>query len=293
MYYKNTPFASQPPLTYHYTITQKLRFFMKVNAILLVISLFAMGSLYATNSSAQGLQETNVSLGFSGGSLQQAFAKIERETDFRFAYKKQVLSGITAPVLTLKRRSLKQTLDELLKGTGLDYKLLNNSIIIFKSLAPTTETSTNFEEVTGVVRDESGAALPGVSVKVKGKTAATITDVNGTFKIQASPDDILIFSYVGYSAAERPVQMGKSIDISLSPQAGTLDAVVVVGYGTTTKRTNTGSATTVSAKQIGNQPVADPLAALQGRVAGLDISSVTGYPGSGYNVRLRGQNSIT
>lgn len=293
MYYKNTPFASQPPLTYHYTITQKLRFFMKVNAILLVISLFAMGSLYATDSSAQDLQETNVSLGFSGGSLQQAFAKIERETDFRFAYKKQVLSGITAPVLTLKRRSLKQTLDELLKGTGLDYKLLNNSVIIFRSLAPTPHTSAKFVEVTGVVRDESGVALPGVSVKVKGKTAATITDVNGAFKIQASPDDILIFSYVGYSVAERPVPMGKSIDISLSPQAGTLDAVVVVGYGTTTKRTNTGSVTTVSAKQIGNQPVADPLAALQGRVAGLDISSVTGYPGSGYNVRLRGQNSIT
>jgi len=293
MYYKNTLYASQSLLTYHYTIIQKLRFFMKVNAILLVISLFAVSSLYAVNSSAQGLQEVTVSLGFSKGNLQEAFAKIEQQTDFRFAYKKEVISGVKVPQLEARQRSVKQILDALLQGSGLNYKLLNNSIIIFKAPVPLTPVNNYREEINGVVKDEKGNEMPGVSVKVKGKTIAAITDGNGAFKIQASADDILIFSYIGYSTIERPVQSAKPMNIFLEPQSGTLDAVVVIGYGTTTRRTNTGSVTTVGAKQIANQPVGDPIAALQGRVAGLDISSVTGYPGSAYNVRLRGQNSIT
>ncbi|MCX2492889.1 TonB-dependent receptor [Pedobacter sp. PF22-3] len=266
---------------------------MKVNAILLVILLFAVSSLYAVNSSAQSLQDVNVSLGFSKETLQKAFAKIEQQTDFRFAYKQEVISGIKVPQLSVKKRSVKQTLDELLQGSGLNYKLLNNSIIIFKEPVPLTPVNNLREEINGVVKDENGKGIPGVSVKVKGKTIAAITDNNGVFKIQCSADDNLIFSYIGYATVERPVQSAKSMEVFLEPQSGTLDAVVVIGYGTTTKRTNTGSVTTVGAKQIGNQPVGDPVAALQGRVAGLDISSVTGYPGSAYNVRLRGQNSIT
>ncbi len=293
MYYKNTLFASQSLLTYHHTIIQKLRFFMKVNAILLVISLFALSSLYAVDSFAQSLQEVNVSLGFSEGSLQEAFAKIEQQTDFRFAYKKEVISGVKVPPLEAGKRSVKQTLDALLQGSGLSYKLLNNSIVIFKTPVSLTPFNISREEINGVVKDEKDTEMPGVSIRVKGKTTAAITDSKGAFKIQASADDILVFSYVGYSTIERPVQSGKPMDVFLDPQSGTLDAVVVIGYGTTTRRTNTGSVTTISEKQIGNQPVGDPIAALQGRVAGLDISSVTGYPGSAYNVRLRGQNSIT
>jgi TonB-linked SusC/RagA family outer membrane protein len=293
MYYKNTLFASQSLLTYHYTITQKIRFFMKVNAAVLVISLLAVTSLYAVHSSAQSLQEVNVSVGISNGSLKEAFEKIERQTDFRFAYTNEVISGIKTPQLEVRRRSVKQTLDELLKGSGLNYKTLNNSIIIFKIPASSSLVNLSQEEVTGVVRDENGTGLPGVSIKVKGKNISAVTDNKGLFKIEAALEDVLIFSYVGYSIAERRVQAGIKMDIVLEPQAGTLDAVVVIGYGTTTKRTNTGSVTTVGAKQIGNQPVGDPIAALQGRVAGLDIASVTGYPGSSYNVRLRGQNSIS
>lgn len=266
---------------------------MKVNAILFLISFFTISSLYATNGSAQSLQETRVSIGFPQGNIQQALASIERETDFRFAYKKEVLSGIKAPALPSKVRSVKQVLDELLKDSGLDYKQVNNSIIIFKAIATAAPLESYQQEFTGTVKDEKGVGMPGVSVKVKGTTNSAITDDKGGFKIGAAVDDILVFSYIGYSPVEVRITNTAAMNITLQPEAGTLDAVVVIGYGTTTKRTNTGSVTTVSAKQIGNQPVGDPLAALQGRVAGLDISSVTGYPGSGYNVRLRGQNSIS
>ncbi|WP_245738632.1 TonB-dependent receptor [Pedobacter rhizosphaerae] len=266
---------------------------MKVNAVLLLISIFTIGSLFATPGSAQNLQEINISSGFPSGSLKDAFSRIEAQTEFRFAYRNEVISGLKAPVLIAKTRSVKQILDELFEHNDLKYKVVNNSIIITRSTIARDEQGFTRQEITGVVKDEKGQEMPGVSVRVKGKAVQTITDGRGAFRIQASTDDVLVFSYIGYASIETKVSAGTTINISLKPEAGTLDAVVVIGYGTTTRRANTGSVTSVSAAQIANQPVADPLAALQGRVAGLDISSITGYPGSGYTVRLRGQNSIS
>ena len=291
MYYNYTPFASQCPLTYDRTIIKKLGFFMKVNAIILLISLFAINSLFATHTAAQNLQETYLSVNFPAGNLKQAFDKIEQQSEFRFAYKKEIISGISIHALQAKNKSVKELLDELLKNTGLSYRAINNSIIISK-LNPTNAAMVA-ELIRGTVRDEKGEPMPGVSIKIKGKNIQAMTDTNGGFNIDASLNDILVFSYIGYESTEIKVNSLDPLKIKLSPAVGTLDAVVVIGYGTTTKRNNTGSVTSIGAAQIGNQPVTDPLAALQGRVAGLEISSITGYPGSGYNVRLRGQNSIT
>ena len=293
MYYKYTPFASQPLLTYYQPIIKKLRFFMKVNAVLILISILTVGSLFATPGLAQNLQEIKISSGFPSASIKDAFSTIEAQTDFRFAYRKEVIEGLNAPVLTAKTRSIKQLLDELFEYNGLQYKVVNNSIIISRPNIAQKEDITSRIEVLGVVKDEKGAEMPGVSVRVKGKPIQTVTDGNGAFRIKASNDDVLVFSYIGYATTEIQVISGKAIVVTLKPDVGTLDAVVVIGYGTTTKRANTGSVTSVTAAQIANQPVTDPLAALQGRVAGLDISAITGYPGSGYTVRLRGQNSIS
>ncbi len=291
MYYNYTPFASLCPWACRYTIIQKLGFFMKVNAILLVISLFTINSLFATHTAAQNLREIHLSAGFQGGSLKEAFSRIEQQTEFRFAYRNEILAGINAPQLPAQNRSVKELLDVLLENTGLSYKAINNSIIITRKNVKPVQLAA--EPISGTVKDEKGISMPGVSIKVKGKSIQAVTDSKGNFNIQASLNDVLVFSYIGYENTEVSISSTQNIIISLKPAVGTLDAVVVIGYGTTTKRNNTGSVTTIGAAQIGNQPVGDPLAALQGRVAGLDISSVTGYPGSGYNVRLRGQNSIT
>lgn len=293
MYYKYTLYASRFYAAYYTTIVKKLRFFMKINAVLLAISLFTINSIHAVTGRAQTLQEVNISTGFSTGTLQDAFSKIERQTDFRFAYRKELLNGIKAPALAPQLRTVKQALDELLIGTGLTYRLLNNSVIISKLNTSPSQQKQAPIEITGVVRDETNLPMPGVSVSVKGKSNAVVTDQNGMFKIQAEPNDVLVFSFIGYSTIEKQLSNNANIQVTLRPDVNALDAVVVIGYGTTTKRNNTGSVSSISAAQIANQPVTDPLSALQGRVAGLDISSVTGYPGSGYNVRLRGQNSIS
>ncbi|WP_240315206.1 TonB-dependent receptor [Mucilaginibacter pineti] len=266
---------------------------MKVNAIIWISLLFAVSSINASTVRAQTLSEVKVSFGLSQADLQTAFTKIESQSDFRFAFRKSEISSAKNISLSPQTRSVQEVLDALLQGTGLAYKQTNNSIIIFKNDQQKTEKEAGIEPVSGTVRDESGEPLPGVSIKVKGKSTGTITDLNGAFTIQASQNDVLVFSFIGFTTIEKAVNGTQAIDVTMKTGVGTLDAVVIIGYGTTTKRNNTGSVSSLTAKDIGSQPVTDPLAALQGRVAGLDISSVTGYPGSGYNVHLRGQNSIS
>ena len=267
---------------------------MKVNAILLLILLVAVSSLTASPGSAQTLSEVKVSVGIERGTLRSAFSQIEKQTDFRFAYRNELISGVKNLNVDGQTRSVKSILDELLKGTGLNYRQLNNSIIIFKENASAQQQALAQDiYINGLVTDENRLPLPGVSVKIKGTNKGVVTDSEGKYIIQVPNESaVLVFSYIGYVTAEGTVKNGRMTNISLKPDVGSLDAVVVIGYGTTTKRTNTGSVTSITSKDIANQPVTDPIAALQGRVAGLEISAVTGYPGSGYNVRLRGDNSI-
>lgn len=266
---------------------------MKVNAILLLVILFTVSSLTASPGSAQTLSDVKVSVDINRGTLRNAFSQIEKQTDFRFAYRNELISAFKNLNISGEVRSVKSTLDELLKGTGLNYKQVNNSIIIFRENPVLMRETAQDIYINGVVTDENKLPLPGVSVKIKGTNKGVTTKGDGSYIIQV-PDEtaILVFSYIGYVTTEAPVKNGRRTSVSLKPQVGTLDDVVVIGYGTTTKRLNTGSVSSITSKDIANQPVSDPLAALQGRVAGLDITGTTGYPGSSYNVRLRGTNSI-
>ena len=261
---------------------------MKVNTLILITALLTITSLKASWVYGQRLSDVIV-VGLNNASLQTALSKIERQTDFRFAYRKAEIANIKNLNLSEANRTVAQTLDELLAGTGLTYKQVNNNILIQET--KTLNQTAQQQQVSGRVTDENGQPIPGASVKIKGTNNGVVTNENGRFTINAEPNDILVFSFIGYTPVEQ--RAGKTeLNVSLKPDVGTLDAVVVVGYGTTTKRANTGSVSTISAKDIGLRPVNDPLAALQGQVAGLDISAVTGYPGSGYKVRLRGENSI-
>lgn len=261
---------------------------MKVNTLILITALLTITSIKASWVYGQRLSDVIV-VGLNNASLQTALSKIERQTDFRFAYRKAEIASIKNLNLSETNRTVAQTLDELLAGTGLTYRQVNNSILIQE--AKTLNQPTQQQQISGRVTDENGQPIPGASVKIKGTNNGVVTNESGHFTINAELNDILVFSFIGYTPVEQ--RAGKTeLNISLKPDVGTLDAVVVVGYGTTTKRANTGSVSTISAKDIALRPVNDPLAALQGQVAGLDISAVTGYPGSGYKVRLRGENSI-
>ncbi len=148
--------------------------------------------------------------------------------------------------------------------------------------------------VTGVVHSRTHAPLSNVSVSLSRSGTHTVTSASGVFSLSLlQPEDTLLLSSVGYAPYGLPVT-GRSgfLDISLEERSGQLDSVVVIGYGTTTGRTNTGSIAVISGADIEKQPVSNPLAALEGRVPGLSVTQSNGVPGSSFAVQIRGQNSL-
>jgi TonB-linked SusC/RagA family outer membrane protein len=147
--------------------------------------------------------------------------------------------------------------------------------------------------IKGEVKDKKGLPLPGVSVQIKGAARGTVTSGNGTYSLAAPADAVLTFSYVGFKTIEQPIAGNTAVSVTLSEDNNQLSEVVVIGYGTTTKRDITTAVVSVSAKDIQNQPITNPLQAIQGKAAGVQITSQSGKPGSGVSVSIRGNTSIT
>jgi len=152
-----------------------------------------------------------------------------------------------------------------------------------------TQTFAQQLTVTGKVNSSDGP-LPGVSIKVKGTNVVSQTTINGTYTIKASTNDVLVFSYIGYTTLERSVGSSTTINVSLVNDSEGLNEVVVVGYGTQKKESLTGAITSVNvAKVFGNRPIADVGRGLQGAVPGLSVVVPSGEVGSDPIIKIRGQ----
>ena len=145
--------------------------------------------------------------------------------------------------------------------------------------------------ISGKVSDGSGP-LPGVSVVVKGSTIGTETDFDGKYSIKASSGDILTFRYLGYLSIDKTIGASSIINVSMKEDANILDEVVIVGYGTTTKKSFTGTASVVSSENIDAKAVSNVAQALIGEVSGVSVTRTNGRPGSSATIRIRGFSSI-
>lgn len=147
-------------------------------------------------------------------------------------------------------------------------------------------------QVTGTVSDETGASLPGVTILLKGSTTGTTTDLDGKYSISGPASGVLVFSFIGYNPIEETIGNRSQISVSLSPDLSDLEEVVVVGYGTMKKSQLTGAISSVSSREIQEQPITDARQALQGRAAGVDVVQPGSKPGSAPQVRIRGRRSF-
>jgi TonB-linked SusC/RagA family outer membrane protein len=159
-------------------------------------------------------------------------------------------------------------------------------------LVVTTQSFAQTTTVSGKVTDmESGEALVGVNVFIKGTQTGTITDINGEYSLPAESNDVLVFSYVGYVPEEVAVGNQTNINIGMALDLKTLGEVVVIGYGSIEEKDLTSAISTVDSEIITKTPTAQPMQALQGRVPGLQIVS-NGAPGGDPTVRIRGIGSF-
>jgi TonB-dependent starch-binding outer membrane protein SusC len=150
-------------------------------------------------------------------------------------------------------------------------------------------------DVTGIVKEQgSGVGMPGVSVAVKGTSIGVITDADGNFSLNVAEGSVLVFSFIGYETVERTVTGATRIEISLKESTTMLDEVVMIGYGTTTKKEITGAVTSIKEKDFNTGRFNDPMGLIQGKVAGLSIAKPNGAdPLAGYQILLRGTNTLT
>ncbi|HET6539324.1 MAG TPA: TonB-dependent receptor [Chryseolinea sp.] len=146
--------------------------------------------------------------------------------------------------------------------------------------------------ITGKISDKAGQALPGVNVIKKGTTSGTSTDANGNYSIEATSSDILVVSFIGYQSQEIVVGSRAKVDVQLEEDVAELQEVVVVGYGTQKKSDLTGSVASLSGDKMRGSMAANVNQALQGRIAGVNVSQNSGQPGSAVSIRIRGTASL-
>ena len=148
--------------------------------------------------------------------------------------------------------------------------------------------------VTGVVTDAlDGTSLPGATIVVKGTTTGTVTDIDGKYSIEVTPNQVLIFSYVGYASQEIIAQPNTTIDIVMQSSAQSLEGVVVIGYGTVKKKDATGSVSVVSTEDFNKGAITNPIGLISGKIAGVQITSNSGAPGEASTIRIRGGSSLS
>ena len=156
-----------------------------------------------------------------------------------------------------------------------------------------TVTAQNVQ-VTGIVKDNSGEAVIGANVTVKGSTNGTITDLDGKFSVQASPNATLVISFIGYTTQEIKLQGKTNVTVTLTEDSKALDEVVVIGYGTQKKVNLTGSVAAVKIDEtIASRSITNVSSSLSGLVPGLVVSQSTGFAGGdGASLKVRGLGSI-
>lgn len=166
-------------------------------------------------------------------------------------------------------------------------------LFFFSVLTASAQSGT----ISGRVLDETGQGLPGASVVVKGTTRSTATDAKGNYSLSAlsAGNLVLVASYVGYETLEKATAVSGDmrLDFNLLPDAQKLSEVVVIGYGTTTKKNLTGAVTTVTSKDFQKGVITTPDQLIQGKVAGVVIVPGGGQPGSAGTIRIRGGASLT
>ncbi len=258
---------------------------MRISTFLLMVCVFCS---YAGNAHSQNAK---VSIRMNNVKLDKILNEIENQTDYLFIYNNQVdINKITS--VKVKNEAVAQVLDRILSGIGINYELEGTHIILTTEAIKDLHAQQQAKTVTGTVTDVSGEPIIGANIRIKGTTTGTITDIDGNFSIEAEPQSVIEVSYIGYLTQETVINNQKSIRFLLKEDTKTLDEVVVIGYGVQKKADLTGSVANINTEKLNTQSNANIGQALQGKIAGVDIVSQGGAPGSGTRIMVRGIGTL-
>ena len=242
--------------------------------------------------SAGTYSQDKITLKVSSTNIKKVLAAIEKRSEYRFLFNESIMANKPMVSVNVTNAEITSVLNDICLNNGIAYHILKNNLIVLKEAALGAEIAIPDIAVSGKVTGAAGEPLPGVSVTIKGTQTGTTTDAQGNYSLTV-PDEnvVLVFSYVGLTSQELRVGTQTTLNVTMIASTQAMDEVVVIGYGTASKRDLTGSIVTVKAKEIADRPSANPLSLLQGKVTGLSVVN-SGRPGVEPDVRIRGTNTI-
>ena len=231
-----------------------------------------------------------VTLSSKQASLVTLLSEIKKQTGYHFLYNMEVLKKASPVNIDIKNTTLTEALERCFKDQPFSYIIEEKTVIIKAKAIVALKAS----EITGTITDTLGQPMPGVRVQIKGKNTGISSDVNGKYKLTVpNGNEILVFSSIGFETVEVSIAGKTTVNVILRESVSQLNEMVVIGYGSSAKRDLVGSVGSVNIEDMKKAPVRSFEEALAGRVAGVQVTSVDGQPGSAINIIIRGANSIT
>ncbi|SEW17078.1 iron complex outermembrane recepter protein [Chitinophaga sp. YR573] len=268
---------------------RKILLVMKMTVFLLTIAFLQVN--------ATGYAQ-KLSLSLKDRPLEDVFREIRKKTGYTFFYKLQMLEQAKKVSVSVENEDLHEVLDIIFKDQPLTYEMVNKTVVV-KAKQPGSHSTMVAEPdvapaltVVGKVTDDKGNPLPGVSVQVKGTTKGTQTSATGEYSLSGVADNaVLVFSFIGFQSQEITVGGRSNIAVSLLTSSLGLSDVVVVGYGSQSRRALTSAVTSIKSEDLNRTPSNDPAQLLQGKVPGLNVTS-NGDPNKTATMVLRGASTL-
>jgi TonB-linked SusC/RagA family outer membrane protein len=264
--------------------------------ILLVMKLITLLFIAAIMQVSASTFAQKITLNKNQASLRQIMYAIRAQSGYDFLYNNNILKNAHPVTINVKDASIDEVLAICFTGQPISYKVEDRSVLL--KTKENTVTNKLIRQVFGIpvkgkVVDEKGQPIPGVTILEKGTKNEVASNGNGEFTINVKDDAaVLVFSFVGYQNKELTAGGVGLAAIALIPSESKLDEVVVVGYGAVRKQDLTGAVGSIDAKELKNLPITRVDQMIQGKAAGVQVTSGNGVPGGGSSIRIRGGNSI-
>ncbi|MEN8251507.1 MAG: carboxypeptidase-like regulatory domain-containing protein, partial [Bacteroidota bacterium] len=260
--------------------------------ITLFLLLFGVIQVMAKTSYSQ---TTRLTLNLQDVSIEQVLDEIENQSEFYFLSNQKLVDTERKINVRMSDMKIGEVLDQIFSKTNTDYVVMDRQIVLTpREYLAEVKATLQPRTITGIVSDQDGVPLIGVSITVKGTVTGTISDAEGKYSLSDIPDNAtLVFSFIGMLTQEINISNQTSINVTMEADAIGLEELVVIGYGTVKKSDLTGSVSSIRGDKLNSDSQASVDQIIQGRIPGVQVTQSSAEPGGGFSIRIRGTNSIT
>lgn len=281
------------------SIQEILILVMRVTFTQLLIMIAMSTLVFAADLKGQEILDRKISLAVDNQEIRSVLRELERQAAVHFTYQSRQIHSSRKITLEVEEIALKNVLQEMF-SPEVKFEVVGDEIVL--KPAPKEQALVAYDSpffiyeltVSGVVTDDKGSTLPGVNIIEKGTTNGTTSDANGKFSLSvADENSILVFSFIGFQSQEVPVGSNTVLNVSLQPDVKSLDEVVVIAYGTRSKKDLTGAVSYIGTEEISRSVALSPQNAMRGTMPGVFVSAQSGDPNARPIVRVRGVSTFS